>query len=517
MSAAINVELTDDEGTVPTGWMMCSIADVTQPVSNFTPTDFPQQEFGYVDISSVCNRTFTIGDIRRFKGCEAPSRARRPIKPEDVLFSNVRTYLRNVALVGPDTDAQLCSTGFTLLRSNGAVDPRFLFRYLLTDSFIRAVTPRQTGSNYPATTDRVVMEQAIALPPLAEQQRIVAAVEALLQRVDAARQRLARVPEILKRFRQQVLAAACSGALTADWRGIAGLGETGVELLTRIKAAHTSAGHGHGGKAAAPSEEVHDLTLDQLPAEWALAELQWICAPGRTITYGILKPGPDYPSGVPYVRVADFPNDCLRLPAIKRTSPAIAHEYRRAALRSGDLLLSIRGSAGRVVRVPDQLDGANITQDTARISVDPAMNSAFVMLCLRSPGTQERMGRAMRGVAVRGVNIGDVRALQVAIPPLEEQHEIVRRVEALFALADRVEQRVAAARARADRLTQAILSRAFRGELVPTEAELARRDGREYEPASVLLERIREERGAMGNGAGRSARRGQRASENRVS
>jgi type I restriction enzyme S subunit len=71
---------------------------------------------------------------------------------------------------------------------------------------------------------------------------------------------------------------------------------------------------------------------------------------------------------------------------------------------------------------------------------------------------------------------------------------VVRRVEALFRLADAIEKRVAAARGRADKLTQAILARAFRGKLVPTEAELARREGRDYEPASVLLERIRAER-----------------------
>ncbi len=86
-----------------------------------------------------------------------------------------------------------------------------------------------------------------------------------------------------------------------------------------------------------------------------------------------------------------------------------------------------------------------------------------------------------------------LKATAVALPPFEELQEIVRRVEALFKLADMIEKRVEAATRRADKLTQAILARAFRGELVPTEAELARQEGREYEPASVLLERIRAE------------------------
>jgi type I restriction enzyme S subunit len=84
--------------------------------------------------------------------------------------------------------------------------------------------------------------------------------------------------------------------------------------------------------------------------------------------------------------------------------------------------------------------------------------------------------------------------IPVPVPPLEKQQEIVRRVGAFFKLADAIEKRVAAATLRAERLTPAILAKAFRGELVPTEAELARREGREYEPAAVLLERIREER-----------------------
>jgi type I restriction enzyme S subunit len=84
--------------------------------------------------------------------------------------------------------------------------------------------------------------------------------------------------------------------------------------------------------------------------------------------------------------------------------------------------------------------------------------------------------------------------MNVALPPLEEQEEIVRKVEALFRLADKIETRVAAALLRSERLTQAVVAKAFRGELGPTEAELARREGRTYEPASALLERIKAER-----------------------
>jgi type I restriction enzyme S subunit len=99
-----------------------------------------------------------------------------------------------------------------------------------------------------------------------------------------------------------------------------------------------------------------------------------------------------------------------------------------------------------------------------------------------------------RGGAQPALNGEKVRALTLPLPPLEEQREIVRRIEGLFRLAEAVEARLSSTTRRAGQLTQSILAKAFRGELVPTEAELARREGREYEPASVLLERIRSER-----------------------
>jgi type I restriction enzyme, S subunit len=78
-----------------------------------------------------------------------------------------------------------------------------------------------------------------------------------------------------------------------------------------------------------------------------------------------------------------------------------------------------------------------------------------------------------------------------SLPPLPEQHEIVRRVEALFALADSIEAKVAAAREKTEKLRPSILAKAFSGELVETEAAIARREGRDYESAEVLLERIK--------------------------
>jgi type I restriction enzyme S subunit len=193
-------------------------------------------------------------------------------------------------------------------------------------------------------------------------------------------------------------------------------------------------------------------------------------------------------NGIPYVRVADFPNERLNITAIRRTSPSIDQEFKRSRLRSGDLLLSIRGTVGRVVLIPPEIEGANITQDSARLTIQSAVNPDFVLWYLRSELAQARMSRAVKGVAVRGINIGDVRALQTPLPHRHEQDEIVRRVEALFAYADRLEARYAAARAQVERLTPALARQS-----------LSRRTGAagpRRRAGGVLLERIRAARAA---------------------
>ncbi|NTV10606.1 MAG: hypothetical protein HGA47_07505 [Zoogloea sp.] len=240
------------------------------------------------------------------------------------------------------------------------------------------------------------------------------------------------------------------------------------------------------------------MSEEMFPDCWELLTLRDVVEPGRPITYGILKPGPELVAGVPYIRVADFPGDCLNLASIRKTSFEMDETFRRSRLRPGDLLLSIRGTVGRVVVIPEELNGANITQDSARLSIQSVLNSCYILWCLRSPIAQERMKGATKGVAVRGVNIGDVRALQIPLPSREEQTEIVRRVEILFAFADRLEARLAAARKQVGQLTPALLAKAFRGELVPQDPA--------DEPASELLKRLASQREAAPK-----ARRGRKA------
>ena len=176
----------------------------------------------------------------------------------------------------------------------------------------------------------------------------------------------------------------------------------------------------------------------------------------RPITYGILKPGPDIADGIPYVRVLDMEDSGIEIAGLRRTSADIAHEYRRSTLASHDLLLSIRGHVGRVAATPAALAGANITQDTARLAISGVV-PAFVRELLRMPSIQAWMAQRTKGVAVRGINLTDVKKLPVIIPPEQAQMEFADCVARI----DRMRAAHARALAQANRLFAALEYRCF--------------------------------------------------------
>lgn len=144
------------------------------------------------------------------------------------------------------------------------------------------------------------------------------------------------------------------------------------------------------------------------------------------ICYGILKPGKHIPNGVPVIKVKNIMGGSVLERDLLKTSLEIHQQYKRAEVRYGDLLLTIRGSAGRVAMVPKSLDGANITQDTARIRVSSDDDPWFVFYALQAPSVQRQVELNTIGQAVKGINIAEVRKLKIFHPPRNQQTKIVQ-------------------------------------------------------------------------------------------
>lgn len=191
------------------------------------------------------------------------------------------------------------------------------------------------------------------------------------------------------------------------------------------------------------------------------ATLDQIGQEGRPIIYGIIKPGPHDPNGVPYVRVTEMKDGFVDLPNLRRAAPERAAKFAKATLAAGDVLISKDGTIGRVAVVPPQLAGGNITQHVMRAPVNELMSRDYVVWAIRSDVCQRWLTGETRGVALRGVNVEDFRRLPIPVPPVTEQHRIVAEVDRRLSLLRETEAQVNANLQRAERLRSSILVNAF--------------------------------------------------------
>ena len=155
------------------GWQTKTLGEVLEKTETVNPLQSPNAEFDYIDVSSVSNTTFEIEETQRLKGKDAPSRARKLVQTNDIIFATIRPTLQRIAVVPEHLDKQVCSTGYFVLRPKQGIDHRFVFYSLFTENFIGQMESLQKGASYPAVTDGDVRAQEIPVPPLAEQQRIV--------------------------------------------------------------------------------------------------------------------------------------------------------------------------------------------------------------------------------------------------------------------------------------------------------------------------------------------------------
>ena len=187
----------------------------------------------------------------------------------------------------------------------------------------------------------------------------------------------------------------------------------------------------HGNLRSEQTHEFKDSPLGRIPVEWEVRSLRQCVRADAPICYGILMPGQGVDNGVPVIKVKDIVGGRIVQDNLLLTDRRIDRQYRRSRLRSGDLVITIRGTTGRLAVVPPELDGANITQDTARVRLSDYHSARFCFYCLQSESAQGQIALHTIGQAVKGINIGDVKRLLLGMPSLHEQERLANRFEGL--------------------------------------------------------------------------------------
>lgn len=184
---------------LPETWTESSIGKVVVKTKQRDPRKKPTETFQYVDVSSVSNESFRITGTTSMLGSEAPSRARKAIENDDVLFATVRPTLKRIALVPPELDGAIASTGYCVLRCDkGTVEPGFLYSFLITDHFNARMAGLERGASYPAVRDSDVTASWFPLPPLREQKKI-AHILSTVQRAIEVQERIIQITTELKK------------------------------------------------------------------------------------------------------------------------------------------------------------------------------------------------------------------------------------------------------------------------------------------------------------------------------
>ena len=494
-----NVDLSE----LPEGWVWTTLGEICESALKTQPKERPKVEFTYIDIASIDNHLSKIVNPKIYVGKEAPSRARQVVRNGDILFSTVRTYLKNIALVSDRYDGQIASTGFCIIRPLIAAT-EFIFWMTLSNGFLSPLNKIQRGTSYPAVRDSDVFSQMVPLPPENEQIRIVAKIEELFTKLDAGKEELLQAKARLKRYRQAVLKAAMDGKLTADWRKVHG-GEIkpASVLLERILQERREqweeeqlAKYKEQGKTP-PKNWRDKYKKPPRPDTSKLSELpgEWVWATVGQVTYLVTKgsspkwQGFSYvDKGILFLRSQNVVWGDINLSDIACLPKAFNKKQKKSILKKGDVLLNLVGaSIGRAAIASDELEGANMNQAVALIRmVKNGLNNKLLMHYLLSPETQSFIHGKKVDVARANLSLTDVSLLAVILPPLPEQHRIVSEVERRLSVADAVEETLDAELKRSNALRQSILKQAFSGKLVPQDPN--------DEPAEKLLERIKREK-----------------------
>ena len=285
-------------------------------------------------------------------------------------------------------------------------------------------------------------ELPVPLPSLAEQRRIVAKLEALLAKVDASRKRLERIPTILKRFRQAVLAAACEGRLTEDWRE----------------------GNEKPGPESWGTKQMRELFLVRTGGTPSRKEMQY------------------YEGGtIPWIKTGEVQNGKITS-ASEFITPKAVSESNAKIFPAGTILIALYGDGKTRGQVGRLTFPAATNQACAALISDSLPEITFQYVFNFWLSQYQRLRDESAGGNQQNLNLGIIKDWEISLPSEDEQAEIVRRTTNLLAIADQIEARYAKAKAQVDRLTQSILAKAFRGELVPQDPN--------DEPADVLLGRL---------------------------
>lgn len=486
----------DHPFALPADWRWVPIREITSDRGQRVPNSV----FTYIDVTAINKEIGVVAEPNVLSSDEAPSRARKIAARGDVLYSCVRPYLLNVAVLDQEFDpAPIASTAFAVLNGHGLVLPWYLWIVLRSPYMVQCVEENQRGQAYPAINDKDFSVLPFPLPPLAEQKRIVARVDelmALLGELEAARNERESVrdqltrssyarltetssepeafaasarttidtlpaltsrPDQINALRQTILNLAVRGKLVEQDSN----DEPASGLLLRIRAEKArliKAGTIRKSKSEPPPNGTNSTS--DLPSGWSLARLDDVANIGTGLTPS--KARQDFYEGgqTPWINSSATSLNVISEAEHFVTDLAVK-ECRLKIYASGSLVVALYGQGKTRGQVSELGLAATVNQACAVLEWFPASRKLKQYVRLTLEQQYEAMRETAEGGPQPNLNVGKIKSRVVPLPPLAEQQRIVVKVDELMALCDELEAALTRAETTRARLLEASLHEAL--------------------------------------------------------
>ncbi|VJZ09510.1 type I restriction enzyme [Streptococcus pneumoniae] len=380
----------------------------------------PEKSFRYIDTSSIDRKKNIINykNLQYLSPEQAPSRARKLVSQNSVLFSTVRPYLKNIAVVRELKEYLIASTAFIVLDT--LLNETYLKYYLLSDNFINRVNNKSTGTSYPAINDYNFNLLLIALPPLSEQQRIVEAIESALEKVDEYAESYNRLEQLDKEFpdklKKSILQYAMQGKLFEE--GKIKKKDLDISIVSQ----------GDDNSYYGNKDETTSYPIYEIPEAWRYIKF------ASLVNFRIGKTPPRseatfWGTEIPWVSISDMPISGYVTNTRESISKLALKSKKIDISPKGTLLMSFKLSIGKVaiLDIP-------ATHNEAIISIFPYANKEniirdYLMIFLPLISTLGDSKDAIKGKTLNSTSISE---LLIPISNHEEMKRIISKVDLLF-------------------------------------------------------------------------------------
>ncbi|MBV6366387.1 restriction endonuclease subunit S [Pseudomonas aeruginosa] len=399
---------------LPQGWARAEIGQLSELINGraFKPQEWSESGLPIIRIQNLNNAA------AKFNHFQGELSDRHLVRKGDLLFAWSGTPGTSFgAHIWRGENAALNQHIFKIEFDEKEIERRF-FRYAINQKLEDLIGSAQGGVGLRHVTKGTFEKTLIAFPSREEQARIAQKLDSLLAQIDALKKRIDTIAPLLKRFRQSVLSAAVSGRLTESWRESNALTRQGVK-------------------------------------SWEKTNFGAICS---EITVGYVgKMADQYTeAGIPFLRSQNVRPFRFSKTNLLYVSKEFHESIAKSKLFPGDLAVVRSGAPGVTCVIPDELEVANCS-DLVIARPSERLNSQFGCIFMNSEVAKRNVAENQVGVAQQHFNVGSMKQMPIELPPIEEQLEIVRRVDQLFAFADLLESKVKTAKARIGLLTQSIL------------------------------------------------------------